>query len=639
MNALLALLLVSCKEKEDTVAPRPWSDCDPISYEYCAVPFPSTYFMKEDSTSPTGWRVDLRAKTLPYTDQGEISFQPKPDLWNERDGFSPMGPLLVEFPGMVLDGVPDHDHIGDSLLDTSPFALIDAETGERMPVWAELDISDPNGKQMLLIYPAVPMRNSHRYVMGIRQLKDGSGKTIAASEGYTALRDNVATDNWDIEGRRDHYEQIFSVLEGAGWSRGETQLAWDLVIGSAEGIGGKALFMEKDALARVGSTGPAYTITEINDEFNESIYRRIRGTFSAPLYTEEDNSGTLLTRDENGMPYYNGETEVPFTILIPRTAYENPRPLPMIQYGHGLLGSQGEVESGYLGEMANRYGFVLFATDWTGMKSSDYDAVVETILTKIDNFAVLPERSQQGFTEFAVAAAMMRGNMALDEAVKFPTSDGTMVSSLDPNTLYYYGNSQGGILGASYLALSTTIERGVLGVPGMPYALLLYRSADFSPFFILFKSVYDDSRDIALWMVLMQTLWDSGEGAGYARQMNEEPLDGVPAHQVLLQDALGDAQVTNLGAQNMARAYGAVQLDPPVREVWGVSVVAGPSNASVLSEFDFGAPAVPFENTPPNKDFDTHEDTRRALSAQDQLWHFLTTGEVVNYCDGVCDPE
>jgi len=27
------------------------------------------------------------------------------------------------------------------------------------------------------------------------------------------------------------------------------------------------------------------------------------------------------------------------------------------------------------------------------------------------------------------------------------------------------------------------------------------------------------------------------------------------------------------------------------------------------------------------------------LPAQDQMIHFLSTGEVVNYCDGVCDPD
>jgi hypothetical protein len=189
------------------------------------------------------------------------------------------------------------------------------------------------------------------------------------------------------------------------------------------------------------------------------------------------------------------------------------------------------------------------------------------------------------------------------------------------------------------MGLHPDITRGVLGVGGAPYALLLYRSADFAPFFVVFKAVYKDSRDIALWMVLMQTLWDSGEGAGFGRQMYEEPLDGLPPHQILMQTAIGDAQVTTLGGQMAARAYGASLIETPVRPVWGMETQASGWEGPALVEVDFGVPAEPFTNVPPDSEYDTHEDTRRNPASQEQLWTFLTTGQVVNYCDGACDPD
>ncbi|HND29306.1 MAG TPA: hypothetical protein PLA94_04875 [Myxococcota bacterium] len=647
MRSLLPLLLLSACEgaKTDdsgTVQPREFSDCDPLSYEKCYLPFPSTYYMREDAESPTGWRVHLGAATIPVTDQGEIAYQPAPDYWNERDGFSPMAPLIAEFPELALDGLPDHDHIADSLLETSPVVVVDADTGERMPVWAELDMSDMTAsKRMLLIYPAVPLRNSHRYVVGLRNLKNGAGSPIAASEAFAALRDGTATQNWDIEGRRELYDGIFTALEGQGWSRGEVQLAWDLVIASPQGIAGKAEVIRDGMRAAVADGTVGYVVDSVEDEVNENTYRRVHGHLTnVPLYTDADKPPTFLNRDpQTGMPYASGTTEVPFTIVIPRTAVENPRPLPLLQYGHGLLGGQDEVHSGYLGEMANRYGFIPFAVDWTGMKSEDADAIVEMILTNIDHFAMIPERSQQGFGEFFAAADMMRGAIAADASVAFPDGAGNMVSVFDTSTLYYYGNSQGGILGGAYMGLQPDITRGVLGVGGAPYALLLYRSADFAPFFVVFKAVYKDSRDIALWMVLMQMLWDSGEGAGFGRQMYEEPLDGLPQHQILMQTAIGDAQVTTLGGQMAARAYGASLIETPVRPVWGMETQASGWEGPALVEVDFGVPAVPFTNVPPDSEYDTHEDTRRNPPSQEQLWTFLTTGQVVNYCDGACDPD
>ena len=122
------------------------------------------------------------------------------------------------------------------------------------------------------------------------------------------------------------------------------------------------------------------------------------------------------------------------------------------------------------------------------------------------------------------------------------------------------------------------------------------------------------------------------------RQMTEEPLTGAPVHQILLQDAIGDHQVTTLGAANLARAYGAPLIETPVREVWGLETKPSGYVGSALVEYDHGQPPIPDTNVPPTEGEDTHESTRRTLEAQDQLWHFLTTGEVVNYCDGACDP-
>ena len=121
--------------------------------------------------------------------------------------------------------------------------------------------------------------------------------------------------------------------------------------------------------------------------------------------------------------------------------------------------------------------------------------------------------------------------------------------------------------------------------------------------------------------------------------MYEEPLDGLPQHQILMQTAIGDAQVTTLGGQMAARAYGASLIETPVRPVWGMETQASGWEGPALVEVDFGVPAVPFTNVPPDSEYDTHEDTRRNPPSQEQLWTFLTTGQVVNYCDGACDPD
>ena len=68
----------------------------------------------------------------------------------------------------------------------------------------------------------------------------------------------------------------------------------------------------------------------------------------------------------------------------------------LLQYGHGLFGSQSEVESGYLEAEANEYGYILFACDWWGMSELDVPSIALMIGTDISHFSIIPDRLTQG---------------------------------------------------------------------------------------------------------------------------------------------------------------------------------------------------------------------------------------------------
>ncbi len=652
MSLFFLLSLLACKRDkvdEETGASADeivLSDCDPVAPTLCGLPFPSTFYMREDTSSATGWRVHLGATTLP---KNANHYQPVPDYWNERDGWSPLTMMMAHLPGVSLEGVIGHDDLGAYLNQDAKTVVVDVATGERVPHFVELDMThDDDDRRLLLIRPVTPMQYGHRYVVGLRGLVDESGAAITPSEAFQALRDDASSDDPDVEGRRGIYDEVvFPTLEGQGWSRGEVQLAWDFVVGSKEGITGRMRWLRDDALDQLAD-GPSYTIDEVVEftaEENANTARRVYGTMKVPLYTVEDHTNTVLTRDQDGMPYQNGETEVPFTVIVPRSLVEAPRPGAIVQYGHGLLGGQGEVEGGYLAELSNRYGWVLIAVDWTGMKSEDALAITAMIAggasagdeapAGLDRFAIVPERTMQGFVEALAAMRLISGPLAQDAALMVEDlSSGELVSLVDTEKRYYYGNSQGGIFGGAYMALSTDVERGVLGVAGMPYSLLLDRSHDFDTFFALFRAMYPDPAETMFWLGAIQTLWDQGEPSGYGLTVTGDPLEGTSPKTVLLQVAIGDNQVTTLGAHVMARAYGATLLDPPVREVWGLETVSGETTGSALVEWDYGL-SEPTENLPPDGE-DPHEWPRREELAQEQMYRFFEEGIIVNTCDGPC---
>ena len=628
---LAVFLALSCNGKDEPLD-KVYSGCDPTDDAKCYLPYPSTYHMAQDDTTASGWTIDFGENSLPLN---RDDLQMRPDFWNEKDGFSTLTPLLTFFDDLSGDGLVGHDDIGASLGDDASIFLIEADTGERVPYFAELDMTaELDSERYLIIRPVTPLKHGTRYVVGLRDLVKSDGSSVDVSPAFAALRDGTESDTWDVEGRRDYFDgSVFPVLEAGGMTRSETQLAWDFVTVSVENSLDRAIWMRDDAAERF--TGD-YTITQVDLEdcdAGATIGKTIYVDFTVPMYTETGEPGTFLTRDADGMPYYNGDTTAELMVRVPCSLMDEPSPGMILQYGHGLLGDKGEARTGYLSQMANDYGWIVIASDWVGMAEDDRNAITEMLVFDVSDFALLPERSLQGFVEMDLALRLVRGPLAEDDELVI---DG--VNLVDTESVGYYGNSQGAILGGGYVGMSDQIERAVLGVGGAPYAILLSRSADFTPFFLVFQAKFDDHRDIAFLIAAMQTLWDPAEAAGWAWQMNQEPIGGNPSKQILQQVALGDAQVTTLGAEILARAYQQSTVAPQTQAVWGIEEKEAPFEGSALVEWHYtDVPDAPYTNTPPENEDDTHECPRRESAAQQQIHDFLVDGVIEQYCDGVCE--
>lgn len=633
---LLLVLTAGCKKSDDdSEQGGELSGCDPTDPSLCAYPWPSGYFQEDDPSTGSGKRMTFTDTSLP-TNRDNYKFDPT--LLNERDGFATLTPMVTWFDGVSLDGVIPQTDLGAYLAADARTVVIDAETGERIPHFVELDetAEDP-AQRSLILRPVAPMRHAARIVVGIRGLVKEDGSPVDVSPAFEALRDGRDDPNPDVALLRPRYDdEIFPVLEAAGFPRSELQLAWDFTTVSRENLHRDILTMRDDALARLPADGPAYVIdsVELGDcAAGDAIHTTIEGRVTVGRYTDIDLPGSVIARGPDGAPTYQADTQPKFLIRIPCSLAQDPQTTPMIlQYGHGLLGDRSEARTGWLSDLANANRWVVFAMDWNGMASRDVPGITLMMAQDVSGFRMIPERSEQGLVEKVVGLRMMQTSIVDDPELEFGG-----VKILEGAPLGYLGNSQGGILGAAYLAVSPDLPRGVLGVPGMPYTMLLSRSVDFDPFFLIFKEKYLDHREITLLLMVIQTLWDPGEPSGYAHALTEEPLPGTTAKQVLLHPAIGDAQVTPLGAHVMARAFGARTIAPQTRPIWGVEETASGWTGSAIVEWAYSdVPEVPLLNVPPNADFDTHECPRRQPEAQAQIVDFLTTGVVNHTCDGPC---
>lgn len=642
--------------------PAPPLDCDPLNPTYCGFPYPNNYWTEEDAGTETGLRLALPMVIMPIHSNGK---QSNPDAFNEMDGFSPGIAAMTHLPGATVTGLATPDSIETSLLDQSPTVIINANTGEKLAHWVDLDeyvvqaklrieagekppefdiqrdIEELRQEQALMLRPAIRPEDATRYIVAIRNVVDNNGAMVNPSTGFQALRDDQPSDDPIIESRRAHFEDIFTRLEDAGIARADLQIAWDFTTASRENNTSAMLHIRDDALAN-SPEGVPYSIELKNEDLIDGMACRLEITFDMPLYMTQGESGGLLNLGDNGLPVQNGTFGYAAALIVPMSAQTEPASL--VAFGHGQLGAKEQVLG--LQPIAAEQNFAAFGLDWKGFSHDDVGTVVIALTGgDLSKFRAVPERMHQGFLNFLMAMRTL--SVEADGGPSTPLNQALNSdcggAAIDGSRRYFFGGSQGGILGASLMALTTDIERGLLAVPGQSYNLLLNRSVNFDPFAAQIYAGYNwNALDNQMNLALVQGLWDRAEPTGYSKYIRTNRLPGTPPHEVMIQVSKADHQVTNLGAHIMARTIGGVvNLAPLIRDVWGLEVVSGKHTGSSMIEVDFGNPDPPITNIPHWADTvkDPHGRATELRGIGETLRIFYETGSTENPCEGPCDED
>jgi hypothetical protein len=632
----------------------PAADCQPLDGGHCLLPFPNNLFTRSDPTSPTGLRLALPANAMPIKTNGQrVSVAP----YDRADGFSPGSAVILHVPGLdnaaafQRTGAAGLLDMGRSLREDQPIVIIDEHTGQRQLIWSELDANATTPQATdLVIHGAKDFAAGHTYIVALRNLRDASGQLIRAPRWFAQLRENA------------RYERIFAALARAGISRKNLYEAWDFTIASRQDVTGRLLAIRNQAFAELGDhrlgdgkvvgRAPKFTITSTKTLSPQ--LRAVLGTFEVPCYLVR--CGATAT---TGFHYGSSRPDAlptqtpgnvavaPFECIIPSSA-GHPRPARVSLYGHGLFGSYAEVEDRWVEALATGHNMVFCGTDWWGLTQDD-EAFAAQVVSNLDLFPVIVDRLQQ-----AVLNTLFLGRLMINRHgfAANPDFRAGGRSVLDTSHLYYDGNSQGGIIGGVTTAVSPDVRRAVLGVTGMDYGnLLLARSTDFTTFSQFLGFSYPDKSMYPVILDLLDQLWDRADPDGYAPYMTTDPLPDTPAHQVLMQIAYGDFQVSMYAGAAEARSIVGVHAYQPALDpdrardgnlFYGIPAIGRyPYRGSAIEIWDSGPGRVqppPVADIPPTASAtnnDPHEDPRNTPAAQEQISGFLQpNGAVVNVCGG-----
>ena len=547
-------------------------------------------------------------------------------------------------------GLEGPDSISDSITRKSVTLLTDVDEQVLIPHSAEIDYLDPKNP-LVMIFPAEPLKHNTHYAISVIAAKDENGRKLPRTKGMV----NVMKATNSKTRTRFVNKVIPAIQVAAPWfsSRKEPeslQLLSDFVTASEESQLGPIRAARDVALEHVERWSWKDHVRVVSIDNNDCdavdsslVARTVHLSLDVPSFLRQESRYSFLDDEkiQQKKDISIGEAKAMFQIpcsLMHKTLNRSPGKSlrAIMETGHGLFGSREELNDHFYREMAHNNGYITMAMDWRGMSSFDLPVVIKVLIGNPNLFQAVRDNLIQGFANKLCLQHFSQNGMLDLDAFKF---DGRRIPVKDRGkpTSVFYGISQGGILGGGYVSLAgktNLIDRGILGVPGTPFAEVLTRSSDFVAYDKLLLLNLYNNRHVRILMAILQMAWDSTEASGLQARPVSEPIP-----RLLLQAGLGDPIVPTIAAESLARAMEASTLPGNPRTIFGVPVAPEASSESLgpnvaISEvmYEKEYDSLPIDNiyaTGPNN---VHWCVRVDRAMIEQVEEFINTGRVLDPC-------
>lgn len=575
------MMLLACASPDPAAAPP-----DGVLDEGPLNPFPSVELVADG-------RLALAEDSLPATERSwDVA------RLNRREGFSVVQPAVVKLPEPLdPETVPGQAGIATD----GPVRMIDLDSGELLPVLAELDANEDAAEHpALIVRPMKAMTPGHSVAVILTGALTSGGAPLALPEP---------------EG---HYAELRSRLAALGQT--DVQLAWDFPVGAATG--------PVDGIAAQLRTPTAWSFDRVRTAEEDpplvEALMQVEGSFTAQDWLVDDASFVL---DDDGLPQEQGEVEAYLYVHVPPSVADAPAgSVPILVFGHGIFGEPsyyfGDPDNAHQLEIADRLGAVVVATIWRGLSSDDYVSAIE-VAEDFPRVGEITDRLGQGVGNTLALMALAQEGGLFDDPVFADIAD-----KLDRDTMLWFGISLGSIEGAVTLASTDRIDRAVLHVGGADWSTMLERSVQWPPFAMVVSRDYTDAHLRQVAYAASQLHWDQVDPANYADRLGDRAI--------LWQEAMEDDQVPNVTTELLLRSVGAPLGGPHASEPLGIELVELPASGPLLSQFDPETDPATTTNVPGGIT-DAHTIPRTWEGMKAQTVEFLASGNAAHFCgDAVC---
>lgn len=564
----LMVLAAACGDDDGQPDPTP-----PVArfqlapVDFFALPWPSDLRLTGDG------RIDLTG--FP---EGEILVQNLVEAAaQECTGFSVGGAVYFTFDAEVAPASLPAD--GRETLDASASVyLVNVDPasplyGERVPLWVKsfARASRYIGANWvgLLPYPGHPLLPGTTYAAVVTtRVLTVDGEPFNADDDFAALVGE--DDRPDVAHARAVFRPLLDYLAEASLDPVDLAVATVFTTQQVTDIVHRA----RDVVRGL----PAPTLDNLVLVEQSTRYDLYEGTYSAPIFQQGDapyrQEGGGIEVDAQGDPIVQRMEDLRVAISIP---VDDPMPAagwPVALYRHGTGGDYLTfADNGTATRLAN-------ATD------RNYDLISRVAVVAIDGVVHGPRAGGSGaspeelFYNFQnpLAGRDNSRQEAIDnfmlvrlvEAVNVAAAPDTGAPiRFDPDKIYFFGHSQGGITGALFVPYEPLVQAAVLSGTGAHLLLTLLRKDSEFPIAAMLEIALNDADygpldEFHPTLNILQTFIEPADPLAYARGYLLEPPGDIPPRSVLLTYGVTDSYTPNITTEALATAAGFA----PAGEVW-----------------------------------------------------------------------
>jgi len=487
-------------------------------------------------------------------------------------GFSLSAPGFFRFDNPIdPTSLPDTPEA--SLTDTASVYLVNVDSespdyGKRVPLRYRFE--PVNGEAIgrnwlsVLPYPGFVLRNATTYALVLtNRVRATDGTAVERDADFDAIMATTMPAEAALARAQTIYAPLLTWLDQDGDD-------------SRDDVVAAAVFTTQNAVALMGkireviwsmSPPKARSIQWLRAENGYDMYD---GAYTAPNFQLGDTpyslapSGSIVTDENTGLPVVQRMEDLRLSFSIPGGQMPASG-WPVVIYQHGTGGSYHTYRNNGTARRLAAEGLAVISTDQVLHGPRNPGGVPDVHFFNFGNPSAARYNTLQGALD---NFSMLRLVLGFNYTERHP---GGRTIRFDPDRIYFFGHSQGGLTGPPFLATEPLVKGAILsGAGALLYLSLLNKTEPIDIAGIVGAFIRDYPLDeFNPLLAMLQNYLDVSDPGCYARAITTEPLPGITRKNIFHTEGLIDHYTPVPAIEAFAVALGSDIVQPVLQEIPG----------------------------------------------------------------------